>query len=93
MNAKINYAKSELGNLKAQIASRQVSLGQISTAINQAEGLLTARETLGEEPVRSNIAAKYTALAAAVDAVNSSSLSIPTQADFMEGYDAAVDPE
>lgn len=90
MSAKINYTRGELTSLKSQIAAHQTALGSLSTSIAQAEGLLNAREALAEEPVRENIEAKFAALNGAVSAVNGLSLSIPSQVDFMAGYDAAV---
>lgn len=93
MSAKINYTRGELASLKSQIAAHQVALGTLSASIAQAEGLLNAREALGEEPVRTNIEAKFSALSSAVIQVNALSLTIPSQVDFMAGYDAAIDPE
>lgn len=92
MSQKINYTRSELSSLKSQIASRQVALGQLSTAASQAESLLNARQSLGEEPVRANIEAKYVSLEAGVASINGSFITIPSKVDFMAGYDAAVDP-
>lgn len=92
MSAKIDYTRGELTSLKSQIAAHQTALGALSTSIAQAEGLLNARQALAEEPVRENIEAKFSALRGAVAAVNGLSLLIPSQVDFMAGYDAAVDP-
>lgn len=93
MSAKIDYTRTELTALKSQIAAHQAALGTLSASIAQAEGLLSAREALSEEPVRENIEAKFSALRSAVTQVNALSLTIPSQVDFMAGYDAAIDPE
>ena len=93
MSAKIDYTRGELTSLKSQIAAQQAALGALSTSIGQAEGLLNAREALSEEPIRENIEAKFVALSGGVDSVNALSLTVPSQIDFMAGYDAAVDPE
>ena len=93
MSAKIDYTRGELTSLKSQVAAQQTALGNLSSSIAQAEGLLNAREAFGEEPNRDTIEAKFVALSAAADSINSLSLSVPAQADFMDGYDTAVDPE
>ena len=62
MSAKIDYTRGELTSLKSQIAAQQTALGSLSVSIAQAEGLLNARESLGEEPIRENIEAKFVAL-------------------------------
>lgn len=89
MSEKINYTRGELGAIKSQIDSFQVALGQLSTAIGQAESLLNAREALGEEPIRENIEAKFDVLSASVASVNARDLTIPSKLDFMDGFDAA----
>lgn len=61
--------------------------------IKKAESDAAFRDANGEEPVRVNTEAKFTALAGAVDSINSMTLSIPTTVDFMAGYDAAVEAE
>ena len=93
MSAKIDYTRSELTSLKSQITAQQNALGALSASIAQAEGLLNAREAVAEEPVRENIEAKFVALSSAVASINALSLSVPSQVDFMAGYDAATDPE
>ena len=93
MSAKIDYTRGELTSLKSQIAAQQTALGSLSVSIAQAEGLLNARESLGEEPIRENIEAKFVALSGGVASVNGLSLTVQSQVDFMAGYDAAVDPE
>lgn len=93
MSAKIDYTRQELTSLKSQIAAHQSALGALLMSVNQAEGLLNLRETLGEIPVRDNIEAKFAALTGAVGLINSMSLTVPSRVDFMAGYDAAEDPE
>lgn len=93
MDPQINYTRQELTALKSQIEQQTSALGSLLNSVRQAESLLDAREALGEKPVRENIEAKFTALNTAVASVNALSLSIPSQVDFMAGYDAATDPE
>lgn len=93
MSAKIDYTRAELTSLKSQILALQTALGGLLGSIKGAEGLLSAREALGEKPKRENIEAKYAALSAGVATINGITLKVPSEQEFMEGYDAAIDPE
>lgn len=92
MPAKTDYIRTSTTALKSQIEALQTALGALMSGIKQAESDATFRDTNGEEPVRANTEAKFNALAGAVAAINSMSLAVPTSADFMAGFDAAVDP-
>jgi len=93
MSAKIDYTRTVLTFLKSQIVAKQNALGSLLAAIGQAEALLNSREAFQEDPKKVNIVSKFTAMETAVNQVNGLLLSIPTQSDFMAGYDAATDPE
>ena len=92
MSAKIDYTRAELTSLKSQILALQTALGGLLGSIKGAEGLLYAREALGEEPKRENIKAKYAALSAGVASINGITLTVPTEQEFMAGYDAETNP-
>lgn len=93
MSAKINYTREALTSLKSQTLAKINSLNGLMGAIKGAEGLLVAREALGEEPKRENIDAKYGQLSVAVNSINGSEITVPSKDDFMAGYDAATYPD
>lgn len=90
MSAKINYTRQELTALKSQIDQQIVALGSLLNSARQDESLLDAREAFAEEPNRDTIEAKYSALSAGVSQINSMAITVPSQVDFMAGYDAAT---
>lgn len=93
MSAKINYLKSEITSLKAQIDADK-GRAAIRKLCNQAESLLSARDSLSEEPVRANVEGLVNQIASAVAAHNAAGgISIPTVTDIMSNYDAVTDPE
>lgn len=91
MGAKTNYIRTETTALKAQIEAMQSSLGTLMAGIKKAEADAAFRDTNGEQPSRANTIAKFTALKAAVDAINATTLTAPTVADFTTNFDAAID--
>lgn len=93
MGAKTNYIRTETTALKAQIEAMQSSLGTLMAGIKQAEADASFRDANGEQPSRTNSIAKFTALKAAVDAINATTLTVPAVADFTTNFDAAIDAE
>lgn len=89
MATKIEYVRAATAKLKSQIDQHQVALGALANAIQGAESLLSAREALGEVPVRSNIEGQFLQLQAAIAQINLMTLIAPSQSAFMAGYDAA----
>lgn len=93
MPAKTDYIRTNTTALRSQVEALQAALGALMAGIKQAESDAAFRDANSEEPVRANTEAKFNTLAGAVATINAISLTVPTSADFMAGYDAAVDPE
>ena len=92
MDQKINYLRSQISGLDAQLAADN---GKSTTLrlLGKAKALLNAREELSEPVNRANTEALVTQIAAAVTAYNASNqITMDSVADIMAGFDAAVAP-
>ena len=93
MSAKINYLKSQLSGLNAQLAADN-GKADVLKLLGKANALLAARTELGEEPVREKVEQLVTAIHAATTAYNANNqISVDAVADIMAGFDAAVEPD
>jgi hypothetical protein len=92
MDQKINYLRSQISGLDAQLAADN---GKSTTLrlLGKAKALLNAREELSEPVNRANTEALVTQIAAAVTAYNASNqITMDSVADILAGFDAAVAP-
>jgi hypothetical protein len=93
MDPKINYLRSQISGLDAQLAADK-GKSTILQLLGKAKALLNAREELNEPVNRANTEALLTQIAAAVTAYNASNqITMDSVADIMAGFDAAVTPE
>lgn len=93
MSAKINYLRSQISGIHAQLAADN-GKADVLKLLGKANALLAARTELGEEPVRANVEGLVTAIHAAATAYNANNqINVDAVADIMAGYDAAVDPD
>ena len=93
MSAKIDYLRSQLSGLNAQLAADN-GKSTVLQLLGKANALLAARTELGEEPVRDKVEQLVTAIHAATTAYNANNnITVDAVADIMAGYDAAVDPD
>ena len=92
MDQKINYLRSQIAGIEAQLAADN---GKSTTLrlLGKAKALLNAREELSEPVNRANTEALVTQIAAAVTAYNASNqITMDSVADILAGFDAAVAP-
>jgi len=93
MDPKINYLRSQISGIDAQIAADN-GKSTILQLLGKAKSLLSAREALAEPVNRANTEALLTQIVTAVTAYNvSNQITMGSVADIMAGFDAAVDPE
>ena len=93
MDPKINYLRSQISGLDAQLAADN-GKSTILQLLAKAKALLNAREELSEPVNRANTEALVTQIAAAVTAHNASNqITMDSVEDIMAGFDAAVTPE
>jgi hypothetical protein len=93
MDPKINYLRSQISGLDAQLAADN-GKSTILQLLGKAKALLNAREELSEPVNRANTEALVTQIAAAVTAHNASNqITMDSVEDIMAGFDAAVTPE
>ena len=91
MSAKINYLRSQISGLNAQLAADN-GKSTVLQLLGKANALLAARTELGEEPVREKVEQLVTAIHAAATAYNANNnITVDSVADIMGGFDAAVD--
>jgi len=93
MDPKINYLRSQISGIDAQIAADN-GKSTILQLLGKAKSLLSAREALAEPVNRANTEALLTQIVTAVTAYNvANQITMGSVADIMAGFDAAVDPE
>lgn len=93
MDPKINYLRSQIAGIEAQLAADN-GKSTILQLLGKAKALLSAREALSEPVNRGNTEALLTQVVAAVAAYNAANqISMDSVADIMAGFDAAVDPD
>jgi hypothetical protein len=89
MDSKIQYLRSQLSGLNAQLAA-DFGKSEVLKLIGKANSLLDARVELDEPTNRDNVLALVTQLHAAVDSYNSANqINIETVEEIMQGYDNA----
>jgi type VI protein secretion system component VasF len=92
MDQKINYLRSQIAGIDAQLAADN-GKSIILQLLGKAKALLNAREELSEPVNRANTEALLTQVVAAVTAYNAANqITIDSVADIMAGFDAAVVP-
>jgi type VI protein secretion system component VasF len=92
MDPKINYLRSQIAGLDAQLAADN-GKSTIIQLLGKAKALLNAREELSEPVNRANTEALLTQVVAAVTAYNASNqITMDSVEDIMAGFDAAVVP-
>lgn len=93
MSAKINYLRSQISGINAQLAADN-GKSTILKLMHEAKLLLDAREKLGEPVNRAKAEALATQISGAVTAYNASNqISMRSVADIMADFDAAVADE
>jgi len=93
MDPKINYLRSQIAGIEAQLAADN-GKSTIIQLIGKAKSLLSAREALSEPVNRANTEALLTQVVAAVAAYNAANqISMDSVDDIMAGFDAAVAPD
>lgn len=90
MGAQTNYIREQLVSLQSQVDAFQVNLGSLSTAVTAAVANSRFLDNTEREPDRSKTQAAYQALSGLVSAINAVTVNIPSEADFMADFDAAV---
>ena len=92
MDQKINYLRSQIAGIEAQLAADN-GKSTILQLLGKAKALLNARDELSEPVNRANTEALVTQIAAAVTAYNASNqITMDSVADILAGFDAAVAP-
>jgi len=92
MDPKINYLRSQIAGINAQIAADN-GKSTILALLGKAKALLNAREELSEPVNRANTEALVAQIATAVTAYNAANqITMDSVADIMAGFDAAVEP-
>jgi hypothetical protein len=92
MDPKINYLRSQIAGLDAQLAADN-GKSTILKLLGKAKALLNAREELSEPVNRANTEALVTQIAAAVTAYNAANqITMDSVADILARFDAAVVP-
>jgi KaiC/GvpD/RAD55 family RecA-like ATPase len=92
MDPKINYLRSQISGIDAQIAADN-GKSTVIQLLGKAKALLNAREELSEPVNRANTEALVTQIHAAVESYNAANqITIDSVADIMAGFDAAVVP-
>jgi len=90
MDPKINYLRSQISGIDAQIAADN-GKSTILQLLGKAKALLAAREELSEPVNRANTEGLVTQIHAAVESYNAANqISIETVEQIMQGYDDAV---
>ena len=90
MDPKINYLRSQISGLDAQLAADN-GKSTILQLLGKANSLLDARVELDEPTNRDNVLALVTQIHAAVESYNAANqISIETVEQIMQGYDDAV---
>ena len=90
MDSKINYLRSQIVDLTAQVAADN-GKSEVLNLIGKANSLLDARVELEEPTNRDNVLALVTQLHDAVDSYNAANqISIESVEEIMQGYDDAV---
>ena len=93
MDPKINYLRSQISGIDAQLAADS-GKSTILQLLGKAKALLAAREELSEPVNRANTEALVAQIAAAVSAHNATNqIAMDSVADIMAGFDAAVEPD
>ena len=92
MDPKINYLRSQISGIDAQLAADN-GKATILQLLGKAKALLNAREELSEPVNRANTEALLTQVVAAVNAYNAANqITMDSVIDIMAGFDAAVVP-
>jgi len=92
MDPKINYLRSQISGLDAQLAADN-GKSNILQLLGKAKSLLNAREELSEPVNRANTEALLTQVVAAVNAYNAANqITMDSVNDILSGFDAAVAP-
>jgi hypothetical protein len=94
MDPKINYLRSQISGIDAQLAADN-GKSTILQLLGKAKSLLAAREALIEPVNRANTETLVTQVVAAVTAYNAANqITMNSVEDIMAGFDAAVvEPE
>jgi hypothetical protein len=93
MDPKINYLRSIIAGIDAQLASDN-GKSTILQLLGKAKALLAAREALSEPVNRDNTEVLLKQVVAAVAAYNAANqITMDSVDDILDGFDAAVDPE
>ena len=92
MDPKINYLRSQISGLDAQLAADN-GKSTILQLLGKAKALLNAREELSEPVNRANTEALLTQVVAAVNAYNAANqIAMDSVDDILAGFNAAVAP-
>jgi len=93
MDPKINYLRSQIAGIDAQLAADN-GKSTILQLLGKAKALLNAREELSEPVNRANTEALVTQIAAAVTAINAANqITMDSVDDILAGFDAVVVPD
>jgi len=92
MDPKINYLRSQIAGIEAQIASDN-GKSNVLQLLGKAKSILLTREHLSEPVNRDNTEALLTQVDAAVAAYNAANqITMDSVDDILAGFDAAVAP-
>ena len=92
MDPKINYLRSQIAGIEAQIASDN-GKSNVLQLLGKAKSILSTREHLSEPVNRDNTEALLTQVDAAVAAYNAANqITLDSVDDILAGFDAAVAP-
>jgi len=92
MDPKINYLRSQIAGIDAQLAADN-GKSTILQLLGKAKALLAAREALSEPVNRANTEALLMQVSGAVAAYNAANqVTMDSVDDIMAGFDAAVAP-
>ena len=92
MDPKINYLRSQIAGIEAQIAADN-GKSNVLQLLGKAKSILSTREHLSEPVNRDNTEALLTQVYAAVAAYNAANqITMDSVDDILAGFDAAVAP-
>ena len=92
MDPKINYLRSIIAGLDAQLAADN-GKSTILQLLGKAKSLLAAREALSEPVNRDNTEVLLKQVVAAVAAYNASNqITMDSVSDILDGFDTVIDP-
>ena len=92
MDPKINYLRSIIAGIDAQLASDN-GKSTILQLLGKAKALLAAREALSEPVNRDNTEVLLKQVVAAVAAYNASNqITMDSVSDILDGFDTVIDP-